>query len=103
MLAALVLTLDDGIGRDVRDADGGRGLVDVLAAGAGRTERVDAQILRVDIEVELLRFGQHGHCCGRGMHAALTLGLGHALHTVYAALELEPRIHAVATRNTISL
>ena len=30
------------------------------------------------------------------MHAALTLGLRHALDAVYAALELEPRIHAVA-------
>ena len=96
VLAALVLTLDNGIGRDVRDADSGRGLVDVLAAGAGRAERVDAQILRIDIEVKLLRFGQHGHRCGRGMHAALTLGLRHALDAVYAALELEPRIHAVA-------
>ena len=96
MLAALILTLDNGIGRDVRDANSGRGLVDVLAAGAGRTERVDAQILRVDIEVKLLRLGQHGHRCGRGMHAALTFGFRHALHTVYAALELEPRIHAVA-------
>ena len=30
------------------------------------------------------------------MHAALTFGLGHTLHAVYAALELEPRVHLVA-------
>ena len=30
------------------------------------------------------------------MHTALTFGLGHTLHAVYAALELEPRIHLVA-------
>ena len=30
------------------------------------------------------------------MHAALTFGLGHTLHAVYAALELEPRVHLIA-------
>ena len=29
------------------------------------------------------------------MHAALTFGLGHTLHAVYAALKLEPRVHLV--------
>ena len=30
------------------------------------------------------------------MHTALTFGLGHTLHAVYAALELEPRVHLIA-------
>ena len=96
VLAALVLTLDHRVCRDMGDADGGRGLVDVLAARAGRTEGVDAQVLRVDVEVKLLRLGQHGDCRGRGVDAALTFGFRDALHAVDAALELEPRIHLVA-------
>src|SRR5918996_3609630 len=39
-LRALVLALDDDAGREVRDADGRVGLVDVLAAGAARPVRV---------------------------------------------------------------
>ena len=42
VLAALVLTLDDRVGRDMRHADSGRGFVNVLAARAGGAERVDA-------------------------------------------------------------
>ena len=42
VLAALILTLYDRVGRDMRHADGGRGFVNVLAARAGGAERVDA-------------------------------------------------------------
>ena len=43
-LGALVLALDDDSGRQVGDAHGGIGLVDVLAAGAGGAVGVDPQI-----------------------------------------------------------
>ena len=43
-LGALVLTLDDGPGREVGDADRGVGLVHVLPAGPGRPVRVDPEV-----------------------------------------------------------
>ena len=55
VLRALVLAGDDDAGRDVRDADGGVGDVDVLAAGAARSVRVDAQILLVDLDLDVVR------------------------------------------------
>ena len=42
VLAALILTFHDRIGRDMRYADRRRGLVDVLTARTGCAERVDA-------------------------------------------------------------
>jgi hypothetical protein len=45
VLRALVLALDHDAGRQVGDADRRIGLVDVLAAGAGGAEGVDAQVL----------------------------------------------------------
>ena len=50
-LRALVLALDDDAGREVRDPDGGVGLVHVLAAGAARAVGVDAQVALVDLDV----------------------------------------------------
>ena len=48
MLRAVVLAFDDEAGRQVRDAHRRIGLVDVLAAGARRAERVDAQVGGID-------------------------------------------------------
>ncbi len=53
MLRTLVLTLDYDSGWDVRDAHGGVGGVDVLAAGAGGAISVDAQILVVDFHFDV--------------------------------------------------
>src|SRR6185312_2468827 len=47
VLRALVLAFDDDAGRKVRDADRRIGLVDVLAAGAGRAVGVDLEIDRI--------------------------------------------------------
>ena len=41
-------------GREVRDADGRIGHVDVLTAGAARAVRVDPQVLLVDLDVDVL-------------------------------------------------
>ena len=54
MLRPLVLARDDDAGRQVRDADGGVGDVDVLAAGAARSVGVDAEVLLVDLDVDVL-------------------------------------------------
>ena len=67
-----------------------------LAAGARRAVDVDLQVLLVDLDVDLLGLGHHRDRRGRGVDAALRLGLGDALHAVRAALELEDRVGAVA-------
>ena len=40
----------------------------------------------LDLDLHLVRLGQHGHRGGRGVDAALLLGLGHALDAMAAAL-----------------
>src|SRR5579864_5375292 len=49
-LAALVLDGDHDVRRQVRDANGAVGLVHVLPAGARRAERVDADVVVVDVD-----------------------------------------------------
>ena len=51
MLRTVVLALHDDAGRFVGYADGGLGLVDVLAAGAGCAVGVDPQILIFDLDL----------------------------------------------------
>ena len=97
MLRALFLALDHHAGRQVGDAHGRVGLVDVLAASTGGAVSVDAQVGRVDLDGRLLvRLGQHGHGAGRGVNAALGLGFRHTLHAVGAGLELELGVDIVA-------
>ena len=50
-LRALVLALHDDPARPVRDAHRGVGLVDVLAARAGRAVRVDLQVVGLDLDL----------------------------------------------------
>ncbi len=78
------------------DPDRAVGGVDRLAAGTAGAEHVDAQILVVDLDVDLLGLGQHRHGRRRGVDAALRLGLRHALHAMHAGFEFEPRKHALA-------
>ena len=54
VLRSLVLARHDDAGRQVRDADGGVGDVDVLAAGAARAVGVDAEVLVLDLDVDVL-------------------------------------------------
>src|SRR5271170_4963357 len=95
-LGFFVLATDHGVGRDVRDADGGIRGVHRLAAGAGGTEGVDAQVFGFDFDVDVFGFGQHGDGNGGGVDASLLLGGGHALHAMRAALILELGEDAVA-------
>ena len=78
------------------DAHGAVGGVDRLAAGAARPEHVDAQILLVDLDIDLFRLWQHGDGRRRGMDATLRLGLRHALHAMHAGFEFQPGEHALA-------
>ena len=95
-LRLLVLHRDHEPGRLVRDAHRRVGRVDRLAARAGRAVDVDLEVVRVDVHVHLLGLGQHGDRGGRGVDAALRLGLRHALHAVRAALVLEDAVGALA-------
>ena len=88
-LALFVLALDDDAGFEVREPDGGGGFVDVLAAGAAGAERIEAIVVRLEVDFDLFRLGQHGDGGGGGVDAALVLGLGNALHAVAAAFVLQ--------------
>ena len=51
-LRLLVLHRHDGAGRKVGEAHGGVGRVDRLAAGAGRAEHVDAEVVLGDLDLD---------------------------------------------------
>jgi hypothetical protein len=53
-LRAVVLTLHDDLAGDMGDAHRAVGLVDVLAAGAGRAVGVDPQVLVVDFDFDVV-------------------------------------------------
>ena len=57
-LALLVLAGDDDAGGQVGDAHRGVGGVDGLAAGAGRAVDVDAQVVGVDLDLDVLGLGR---------------------------------------------
>ncbi len=95
-LALLVLAGDDRVRGEVRDPHRRVGGVDALAAGAGRAEGVDPDVLGVDLDVDLLGLRQDRHGDGRGVDPARGLGRGNALHPVDAALEAQLRVDAVA-------
>ena len=62
MLGAVILALHDCSGRIVRDADRGLGPVDVLTARPARPIDVDAQIGRVDVDLDVvLDLGRDEH------------------------------------------
>ena len=88
-LAALVLHRHHQPGGDVRHAHRAVGGVDGLAARAAAAIDIDAHIVHVELHVHLIHLREHRHGDGAGVHAALALGLGDALHAVHAALELE--------------
>src|SRR5690606_6212994 len=97
VLAALGLRLDHDAGRQVGDAHGRVGLVDVLAARAGGAEGVDPQVGRVDLDrLAFLLDRNDRYRRGRGVDPALRFGLGHALHAVGAGFELQARVGAFA-------
>src|SRR5262245_14303643 len=78
------------------DADGRVGRVHALPAGPGRAVDVDLQLVRVDLDLDLLRFGHDRHGCGRRVDATLRLRLRYALHAMRAALPLEDGVRTLA-------
>src|SRR6266403_5131550 len=75
-LRFFVLLRDDEAAGNVRDAHGGVRGVHGLAAGTGRAEGVDAQVLGFDFDVDVVGFREYGYGGGRGVNAALLLGSG---------------------------
>ena len=59
VLALFVLALHDGIGWQVRDADGAGRLVDLLASGSTGEEGVDPEVIGSDFDFDLVGFGEH--------------------------------------------
>ena len=94
-LGALLLRLHHGVGGQVGDTHGGVGGVNALTARARSAVSIDAQVGLVDLDVNLLGLGKHGDGCRGGLDAALGLGLGNALDTVHAGLELHDGVDAV--------
>ena len=80
----------------MRDADRAVGRIDRLSARARRAVDVDPQVIVVDLDVDFLGLGQDGDGCGRGMDASAAFRHRHALDAVHAALELQPREHALS-------
>src|SRR4051794_2451902 len=74
----------------MRDADRRFGLVDVLAAGALGPHGVDLEIVRFDLDVDVLDFGQHRDGGGRSVNTALSLGVGYTLDAMHPGFELQP-------------
>ena len=83
-LRLFVLLRHDQSAGNVRDAHGGIGGVDGLAARAGRAEGVDAQILGFDLDIDFVGFGENRDGCSRSVNASLRFGGGNALDAVHA-------------------
>ena len=78
-------------GRQVGDAHGRIGRVDVLAAGAGGAHRVDADVLgRISMSTSSAS-GSTATVAAEVWMRPLRLGLRHALHPVHAGFELQLR------------
>src|SRR5439155_25720329 len=95
-LALFVLAGDHGAAGDVGDAHGRVRGVDALSSRARRAERVDAEVLRLDLDVHLLGLREHGDGDGRGVDPARSLGGRHPLHAVHATLVAQLGVDAVA-------
>src|SRR5260370_356011 len=77
-LRFFVLLGNDEAAGNVRDAHGGIRSVDGLAAGAGRTEGVNAQVLGFDLDVDFVGFGEDRDGSGGSVNAALRFRGGDA-------------------------
>ncbi len=88
-LAAALLALDLDPGGQVGDLHRRVGGVDVLPARPARPGGLDVQLLRLELDVDVLGFRHHRHRHGGGMDAALGLGARDPLHPVHAALILQ--------------
>src|SRR5260370_30914373 len=93
VLRALALALHDDARRQVGDADRAVGLVDVLAAGTRGAIRVDAQVLVVDLDLDLLVDYRIDPCRGEaGVAPRGGVERRDPSHPLDATLPLQPAI-----------
>src|SRR5471030_1727302 len=95
-LGFFVLAGDDQAGRQMGDAHGRIGGVHGLAAWTRGAERIDANILCLDLDFDFVGFGQHRHRNGGCVDPALLLSHRNALHAMHAAFVLELAVDLVA-------
>lgn len=101
VLGALVLDADNDACREVDNAHGGLGGVDVLAAGAAGTHHVDAELVGPEGAgggaggAVVVHLGQDHDAGGGGVDAALGFRGGDALDAVDAGLVAEAVVGAV--------
>ena len=97
MLATLVLAFHHHTGRNMGDANGRIGFVNVLAARTGGAKGVCTNIIGRNLNViNGIHFGQNRHGGGRRVDATLCLGIRYALHPVRARFEFEAGERALA-------
>ena len=87
-LRLLVLLRDDETGGYVREAHRRISRIDALAAGSTRAERVDSEILLVDLDIHLFGFRQDGDRDRRRVDSAARFRCRDALYSVDAAFVL---------------
>src|SRR5205085_5985755 len=93
VLRSFALTLNHDAARHVGDADRAVGLVDVLPAGAGGAVGVDAQVLVVDLDLDLLVDDRVDPDGGKaGVPPRVRIERRYADQAVDAALGFEPAI-----------
>ena len=103
-LRPLVLALGHDAGRDVRQADGRVGLVDVLAAGARGAERVHPDLVPVELDLDVaLDLGQDLDEGERRVAALLRVERADPHQAVDAALGLELAVGARPSTPTVTL
>ena len=71
--------------------------VDALPARSLRAEDVDPEILVFDLDVDLLRLGEHGHRRRGRVDAPLRFGHRNPLHPVDARFVTQGPVHAGPT------
>ncbi len=90
-LALLVLAGDDEARRLVRDPYRRVGRVHRLAPRTGGAEHIDLEVVRVEVDVDLLGLRQHRDGCRARVDPPLALGGGNPLYAMWPTLVLEAR------------
>ena len=80
---------DDDTGRQMRHAHRAIRFVDVLATGAARSHRVDANVVRLDIDIDIFCFRQYRHGRGGRVDPAARFCCWNALNAMHAGFELQ--------------
>src|SRR5579871_164638 len=95
-LRLLILAGDHQPSGKVSDANRRVGGVYRLPAWTRGTERIDANVLGLELDFDVVRYGQHRHRDGGSVHASLLFGDRHPLHAMHAAFVAQLAVNLVA-------